>query len=461
MRNRLYLVAMLMFGAMLLWAAAASSYSPGEEGAVCLGCHSNKEMALTFKNGEKLSVFVDEKELAESVHKGMACSKCHAGFSAEQHPGRQFASRRQFAAAAAEGCKRCHAFARGMHAKMLGNLRGAVCVDCHSAHSVKPARDNGEGCAACHRYPVAVSFKDGSTHRFQVDEAGLRSSVHKKLRCTDCHFGFSSREHPQRTFKDRRNFTIVAAETCRRCHFDKYTKTLEGIHFNLLLSGNLKAPVCVDCHGAHTINSGRHEKVLSAQRCENCHQEIYRTYSMSVHGKALISSHNQDVPVCSDCHRAHDLFDPHLADFRNNIPQMCSNCHANEDLMKRYGLSTAVLKSYLEDFHGVTITFYKKQKNSVRHIAVCTDCHGIHDITKTKGPDASVVKANLVKRCRKCHPDAADNFPESWISHYEPDFKRAPLVYAVNFVYKIFIPFMIVGLVLQIILHIWRYAVNR
>jgi hypothetical protein len=140
---------------------------------------------------------------------------------------------------------------------------------------------------------------------------------------------------------------------------------------------------------------------------------------------------------------------------------MCGNCHANEKLMKKYGLSTAVLDSYLEDFHGVTLAFYKKQGGPVRHIAVCTDCHGIHDITKVKGPQATVLKANLVTRCRKCHPGATENFPDSWISHYEPDFKRATLVFIVNKIYSVFIPFMIVGLVLQIILHIWRYAVNR
>ncbi len=53
------------------------------------------------------------------------------------------------------------------------------------------------------------------------------------------------------------------------------------------------------------------------------------------------------------------------------------------------------------------------------------------------------------------------NFPDSWISHYEPSLKRAPLVYVINLIYKIFIPFMMVGLILQILLHIWRYAVNR
>jgi hypothetical protein len=140
---------------------------------------------------------------------------------------------------------------------------------------------------------------------------------------------------------------------------------------------------------------------------------------------------------------------------------MCGSSQAGRELRAKYGLSTAVLSSYLGDFHGVTVTFYKKQGDAVRHIAVCTDCHGIHDITSTRGPESNLVKAKLVKRCRKCHPDATENFPDSWISHYEPSFSRATLVFAVTVVYRVFIPFMIVGLLLQILLHIWRYAVNR
>jgi hypothetical protein len=66
-----------------------------------------------------------------------------------------------------------------------------------------------------------------------------------------------------------------------------------------------------------------------------------------------------------------------------------------------------------------------------------------------------------VARCRKCHADATENFPDAWLSHYQPSFKRAPLVFAVTFLYKLFIPVIVIGLILQILLHIWRYAVNR
>jgi len=78
-----------------------------------------------------------------------------------------------------------------------------------------------------------------------------------------------------------------------------------------------------------------------------------------------------------------------------------------------------------------------------------------------RGRVAAVVRANLVKTCRKCHPDATDSFPASWLSHYEPSAEKAPLVWMVQLFYKLMIPFMIGGLVLQIALHLWRVVVNR
>jgi hypothetical protein len=456
------LTLILIFSALVLFESVmAQAYQPGEEGAICLGCHENKDLILSLNNKEKLSLYIDGRLLAGSVHKNLQCSNCHTAFSVSNHPERQFKSRRNFTISASEVCRQCHIFKKGIHFEMLNTLKEIVCADCHGSHSIKAVQEDSLSCLECHQYAMTMTLKDGSTLSLRVDKADLKSSVHYNLRCADCHFGFSTKEHPERFFSDKRDFTIASAEICRRCHFDKYTKTLESIHYNVLTKGNLHAPVCIDCHGGHSIQAGRPEKIRSARRCEKCHADIYNVYVKSVHGEALISENNQDVPVCADCHTAHDIENPHLADFRNNIPQMCGNCHANKPLMKKYGLSTAVLQSYLEDFHGVTLTFYKKQENAVRHIAVCTDCHGIHDITRTKGPNATGVKANLLKRCQKCHAGASKNFPDAWISHYEPDYKRAPLVYAINLVYSIFIPFMIVGLVLQIILHIWRYAVNR
>jgi hypothetical protein len=184
---------------------------------------------------------------------------------------------------------------------------------------------------------------------------------------------------------------------------------------------------------------------------------------MSVHGRGLATNNAGDVPVCTDCHRAHDIAGPHQEKWELRTPDMCGNCHANKDLMQKYGLSTAVLTTYLNDFHGKTASLRQHQNRTSRGpvVARCTDCHGVHDIEKADSPRSPVMKANLSQTCGKCHEGSNENFPDAWLSHYEPSWQKAPLVYAVKLTYALVIPFMIGGLGLQILLHLWRLMVNR
>ncbi len=122
-----------------------------------------------------------------------------------------------------------------------------------------------------------------------------------------------------------------------------------------------------------------------------------------------------------------------------------------------------MVDTYLSDFHGMSATLQRGATRSTgeRLAAVCTDCHGVHDIKKADDPNSPVMAANLQKTCQKCHPGANKSFPKAWLSHYEPTRDEAPLVWAVQLFYRILIPFMVGGLVLQIALHLWRVLVNR
>jgi hypothetical protein len=320
----------------------------------------------------------------------------------------------------------------------------------------------------CHQQKMTMLCRNGDKIALNVAYSFSEGNAHDKLRCSDCHYGFSSEEHPKRNFRSRRDYTIASSESCRRCHFDKYTKTLDSVHYTILSQGNLTAPVCNDCHGSHQIphiSRGVKGRVLTTQRCRKCHEEVFGVYAKSIHGSALFNEQNTDVPICIDCHTAHDIENPLTLEYHERIPQMCGNCHANPAVVSKYGLSTEVLNAYLTDFHGVTLGLYKKQREQLykpaRPIAVCTDCHGTHNIASSTSSDPAYVKANLVKRCQKCHKDANEKFPNAWLSHYKPSLSKFPLIFLVSTAYKIFIPIMGLGLLLQIFLHIWRYAVNR
>lgn len=477
--KKLVLMLFFLFALMgLLRVSFAEEGVPPEGAEKCLGCHGDRGIVKKFQNDESVAAYVSPERFKVSAHGHLTCATCHTDFSGSAHPKRTFKSKKQYKIRSAAVCRRCHDSQqlrkKSVHTGVLGDYSegvSPVCTDCHEAHSTFPVkggkllRTEKEYCLNCHVGRPEMVFRDGERHSVAVDTASLQASVHRELSCSDCHFGFSSKGHPKRNFRTKRDFAIANAESCRRCHFDKYTKTLESIHFTLLSQGNLYAPVCTDCHGSHSIREGRVEKILSGKRCKQCHKDIYDIYAQSVHGKALIDEHNQDVPICVDCHKAHDIRNPLTTEYHERIPEMCGDCHANKEIMGKYGLSTDVVKTYLSDFHGVTLGFYKRQKGELykpgKPIAVCTDCHGTHNISKTIGADATIIKANLVKTCQKCHKGANENFPSTWLSHYAPSMNKASLVFVVNQVYKIFMPVLVIGLLLQILLHIWRYAINR
>lgn len=478
MRANLYGMALLLVLVLPPGRAGAEQSLSSGETQQCLECHAKPGIGITFQNNETLSASVDPDTFKGSAHGSLACSTCHGDFAAGKHPARSFKSKAQYRIRSSLVCRRCHTDEQikkcAVHTELLKEERrgkALVCANCHGSHAI--ARVSGKGAAAneeqycmkCHARWSSLHFNNGETRLMKVNASVLKASVHDKLSCSDCHYGFSSDEHPQRNFRTARDFTLASSESCRRCHFDKYTKALEGIHYALLSQGQLSAPVCTDCHGSHAISRIGKERAASAKRCQRCHSKEYDTYAKSVHGNALFNEHNQDVPVCVDCHTAHTIQDPFSLDYRERIPEICSNCHANKEIVGKYGLSTDVVKTYLQDFHGVTLGLYKMQKGENykpgKPIAVCTDCHGTHNITSTVGPDATIVKTNLLKRCQKCHRDANEHFPDAWLSHYEPSLTHAPLVFLAGLAYKIFIPIMIIGLALQVLLHIWRYAINR
>jgi predicted CXXCH cytochrome family protein len=475
------LLSMLMLPLQIVLSAGsleASDRDISNKNRSCLGCHGKQDITISFQNKESVPGYIDETKLKTSAHALFACIDCHTEFAADEHPKRNFQSHEQYKIRASLTCRRCHTDeqirSRPVHVDILSREKAgtaAICADCHGAHSIirvtkkKSLSDQAKLCLKCHQKHIPVSYQNGEQHSMTVDPALLEASVHNKLSCSDCHYGFSSEEHPKRHFRTRRDMTIASAELCRRCHFDKYTKLQDSIHYTKLSQGILNAPVCTDCHNSHAIGPAGKERVDSANRCKKCHLDIYTIYAKSVHGGALLNEHNKDVPVCVDCHKTHDIQSPHTVEYRERIPEMCSKCHANKEIMGKYGLSTDVMKTYLSDFHGVTLGFYIKQKNllpkQAKSIAVCTDCHGIHNISSTVSPDATIVKSNLVQRCRRCHADATENFPDAWISHYKLSLERAPLTFIISIMYRIFTPLMVIGLVLQILLHIWRYSVNR
>ena len=321
-------------------------------------------------------------------------------------------------------------------------------------------------CLTCHGdKDLAITFSSGQKESLHVDLSVFKASVHgAKLTCVDCHAEMKEVPHPDRTFKSSRDFTLAYYEQCKKCHFANYTKTLDSSHYAALARGDSTAPVCVDCHGAHDVRRPTEPRGLIVETCAKCHVGVAKAFKASVHGKALGTPAEKDVPLCNDCHRTHDVSGPRKADWKLKTPEICGGCHGNATLMQKYKLSTGVVKTYVSDFHGKTASLRSSEHlagNGAAFTALCTDCHGVHDIMKVDAVGSTVVQANLQRTCQSCHPNASPNFPAAWLSHYEPSPQKAPLVYAVRLFYNAFIPFIIGGLSLQVLLHLWRVVVNR
>jgi predicted CXXCH cytochrome family protein len=336
------------------------------------------------------------------------------------------------------------------------------------AQPVQPAAANrveqNETCLTCHGdQTMSLELPSGETRSLFINHEVFEKSVHGgKLSCVDCHTDMTEVPHPARPFRTRREFSVAYHEQCKRCHFANFAKTMDGVHARALERGDETAPLCVDCHGAHDVAPATQPRGRISQTCSKCHAGVAATYVKSVHGKALVDQNNPDVPACTDCHRAHDVAGPTADEWLSRTPEMCARCHADQELMQKYGISVAVQSTYLADFHGMTARIRAATGETDQPVvARCTDCHGVHDIVEANNPNSPVLKANLVKTCQRCHQDADANFPSAWLSHYEPSWYRFPVVYAVTLGYKFLIPFMIGGLILQVLLHLWRVVVNR
>lgn len=323
-----------------------------------------------------------------------------------------------------------------------------------------------ETCIECHGQPgLTFELQNGELLNLSISDEDYKKSIHGLLgyACVQCHSTVGDYPHPKFNASDLRDASIQLNKSCQRCHAIQYTQANDSVHSRALSNGNLNAALCTDCHNSHSINQIKDpetKKLLPEARiwtpltCAKCHNDIYQKYSLSVHGNALVQENNLDVPTCIDCHGVHNIEDPTTSRFRIESPQLCSKCHTNPQIMNKYGISTAVLDTYVADFHGTTITLFEKQTpDADTNKPVCYDCHGVHDIKAADDPQKGLqVKENLLERCRLCHPDAGPDFPSAWLSHYIPSPKIFPVVYYVNLFYKIFIPTILGGMGLLVLM---------
>lgn len=335
--------------------------------------------------------------------------------------------------------------------------------------SLARADSSSSDCLDCHDGEESVvTFADGATLSVVISEASWNASGHAaEVKCQECHPSMTDTPHPAIHFASRRAYQLDRAGACKKCHFAYHNRAQDSIHAKELAKGNTQAPTCTDCHGVHDATD-RADRLTVTARCARCHDKAASQYARSAHGKALSEltaggKATTDVPVCTDCHGTHAMADPRKAAFHVSSWSICSKCHGDKAKMAPYGLSTAVVETYLDDFHGRSNERYAQGAGSpVKPIATCTDCHGVHDVVSLRqAKREGQLRDQVIVACRKCHKEAPLGFADAWLAHEPPSPGSAPLVWGVQWGYRILIPLIMSGLLLHILLHLWRARVHR
>ncbi len=340
LRALFVLLALGLSGAANAKVAAAPAADPNE---TCLMCHTD----ASAKGASGKSIAVDPAVFGKSVHGEMQfkCTDCHSDVSAEQLP---HAEKLKPAA-----CASCHEdavkhYTTTAHGKARGDGKGlaATCHDCHGAHDIKRSKDKNSRtnfanieatCGSCHgddKFVEKAHLPGGNV------QAKYHDSIHGKLvdysggvegvapTCTSCHGTHNIEAKSQPGSRVAR---AHIPDTCGGCHQRIKTVYDKGRHGKLRHEGNAAAPICIDCHSAHTIQQVALPKWQLAVigQCGNCHSDLITTYRSTFHGQVTELGY-ANVATCAACHGAHDVLpasDPASRVSAANRVDTCRSCH--------------------------------------------------------------------------------------------------------------------------------------
>jgi len=262
-------------------------------------------------------------------------------------------------------CLLCHPDVRVLFDRSRHHAEEVTCTACHGgnaqaitvegAHSgsfrgVPKRRDIPALCATCHSNVEKMRPYNLPTDQYALYQTSRHGQLLAKgdervAVCIDCHGS-----HEILPPEDPRSSTYVRniPATCGKCHGDAKlmaayglqgnpaTEFAAGVHGTLLLEkGNLAAPDCTRCHGAHGATPpgvGDVDKI-----CGQCHATT-RTYFLQGPHKAAMDK--AGLPECAACHDRHDNRPADVG----MLDKVCLNCHGADSAQVK--LSQQMKTSY-------------------------------------------------------------------------------------------------------------------
>ncbi len=304
--------------------------------AECLACHGDK----TMQNAAGHSISVDGDKFGASIHGSLQCNNCHADIKEYPHPDH----------IAKVECKSCHAEeASKLTTSVHSSSKEHPCTSCHgNAHEIFPKTDARSAvyplnvpktCGQCHSDGAMASKKGlpsvyphymDSIHGFALSKEGLLVAAN----CQSCHGShniLSNKNPASPTFKAN------IPKTCGTCHAKINDDYQAGAHGHAIAAGNLKAPVCTDCHTTHAILQPTESefRMQSTPICGSCHKDKLSTYRDTFHSQLGSLGGYVETARCWDCHGAHEIYpasDPRSPISKANLVQTCGRCHSGANL---------------------------------------------------------------------------------------------------------------------------------
>jgi uncharacterized protein with PIN domain len=386
----------LVFAGLL----AGWSRSLAQENSECFMCHGDKTQ-VGKRNGKTISVYVNEKKFAGSIHASLTCVACHADLAGKEFPHDE--------ELAPVDCGTCHAAEQEQHAKSLhgkaiqrGDPLAPACKDCHGYHDVLPPKDPRSPvaalqvpflCGKCHQEGTQV-MKRRTIHQDHIlenfsesihGEGLLRKGLIVAPNCASCHTAHSILPHTDPASSiARKNI----AATCTKCHAQ-----IEAVH-RKVIKGELWEkqahilPACVDCHQPHKVRKVFYSLGMSNADCLRCHGD--KDLRSSKDGRSLFAreeelSHSRHAKIaCSQCHTEVNASRVRPCETITKKVD-CSSCHAE------------IGQLYARSMHGRLI-----EKNDPNG-PTCKECHGTHGVRGKLEPVSPTFATNIPKLCARCH----------------------------------------------------------
>lgn len=292
-----------------------------------------------------------------------------------------------------------------------------------------------DNCLMCHKHRfIGRIDENGKRWNYHVDEFMFNHSLHRNIKCRDCHTHITKIPH---------ELVKQPVDCSSQCHIKPPFSQKKFSHENI---------IAIFSKSAHGVQPSDSEMQRQSQpHCKYCHlNPLYSDMSEQQHlGK-------DSLQRCRNCHlqqgvtQAFKHITHRLRKKTTRNPQeivkLCAKCHADAKMMSTLKVSEkaiSAVESYNRSIHGKLVQLGSQKA------ADCISCHAsnaLHDIYKKGDIKATIAKANISETCRQCHQQSNDIFVKIAV-HPDLHHEESSVIHTINIMLRFALYGTVLGLV--------------